>query len=1011
MRLSKVIEGTGAAGPLGGDPEVTLVTGDSRAVRPGAVFFALVGSKADGHAFAAEAARRGAVAVVAEREVACPPALLLVAPSARRAMAIAASNHFGRPGTAMKLAGVTGTNGKTTVAYLVEACARSADVPVAVLGTVTHRWPGGSRPASHTTPESTEVAAILALARDAGARLAVLEVSSHALAQERAAGLTFDVAAFTNLTRDHLDYHGDLETYFQAKRRLFLDHTKPSGVAVVNADDPFGARLARDLEAAHGARVWRFGRCGRELAARDVRFGLSGIEAELSTPAGPVALRSPLVGAHNLENLLCAAGLALSAGLPREAVERGLASCPGAPGRLERVEARGIAAFVDYAHTDDALARALAALRALEPRRLLVVFGCGGDRDRGKRPLMGEAAARAADVAVVTSDNPRSEDPAAIIAEIVPGLERAGMRRLAPSRALAGDAGYLVVADRREAISLALSAARAGDAVLIAGKGHEDYQLIGEQRLPFDDREEARRALGIVESEQAAPPIAGPQRAGRRAVSERGACAAQPLTSSHTRKLPMTTLPSFTRYELASAAGGRWIGTPPAEVRGISTDTRQLTAGACFLALRGDRFDAHDFLAEARAKGAACAVVDESWVSAQGGKGGGLPLLAVRDTLAALGMLARFHRRRFAIPVVGVTGSNGKTTTRQMLGLILRTRGPALVTEGNLNNEVGVPLTLLGLSPEHQRAVIEMGMNHAGEIARLAAITEPQVGIVTMAGPGHVEYFGTVDGVADAKAELYFALPPGGIAVANADDARMLRRAQAAGRALITFAVGRGRKGDAVVLDVLAHGADGLRFTLGLGQKEVEIELPLAGVHNAANAAAAAAAAMALGFSDREIAQGLREVRPVGRRLRIEKLASGVTLVDDCYNANPASMTAALCTLAALAAGGDRPVAVLGDMLELGPMEDEAHRALGEEAAGVVRLLFAFGPRSRRTAEAARAAGLADSFHADDMPALVEQVRARLASGDLLLVKGSRGNRLERLVEALGSASGQVQAH
>ncbi len=499
MRLSKVIEGTGARGTLGSDPEVALVTGDSRAVVPGAVFFALVGVKADGHDFAAEAARRGAVAVVAEREVACPPALLLVAPSARRAMAIAASNLFGRPGEAMKLAGVTGTNGKTTVTYLAEAAARAANVPVAVLGTVTHRWPGGSRAASHTTPESTEVAATLAAARDAGARLAVLEVSSHALAQERAAGLAFDAAAFTNLTRDHLDYHGDLETYFRAKARLFFDHLKPSGIAVVNADDPFGSRLAAELEPTRRGRVWRYGlQAGRELTARGALFGLSGIEAELATPAGPMALRSPMVGAYNLENLLCAAGLALSAGLPLDAVERGLAACPGAPGRLERIEARGIAAFVDYAHTDDALANALAALRSLEPRRLLVVFGCGGDRDRGKRPLMGEAAGRAADLAVVTSDNPRTEDPAAIISEIVPGLERVGANLLAAARARAGGSGYVVVPDRREAIALALEAARAGDAVLIAGKGHEDYQIVGVEKRPFDDREEARRALGIV---------------------------------------------------------------------------------------------------------------------------------------------------------------------------------------------------------------------------------------------------------------------------------------------------------------------------------------------------------------------------------------------------------------------------------------------------------------------------------------------------------------------------------
>ncbi len=477
----------------------------------------------------------------------------------------------------------------------------------------------------------------------------------------------------------------------------------------------------------------------------------------------------------------------------------------------------------------------------------------------------------------------------------------------------------------------------------------------------------------------------------------------------------MMARPRFTRHETASAAGGRWIGPPPEEVRGVSTDTRQLGAGALFVALRGERFDGHEFLAEAQARGAAAAMVEESWLKARASSaasasdlaGGPLPLLAVRDTLAALGMLARFHRRRSAIPLVGVTGSNGKTTTRAMLGAILRTRGPALVTEGNLNNEVGLPLTLLELAPEHERAVVEMGMNHPGEIARLAAIAEPQVGLVTMAGVAHLEHFGSVEGVADAKAEIYFALPPNGICVANADDARMLRRAQASGRALLTFSMARGR-GDVSVLGVLEHGPGGLRLALGIGQREVEIDLPLVGLHNAANAAAAAAAAVALGFSDGEVREGLRAVRPVGRRLRVERLPSGVVLVDDCYNANPTSMRAALDVLADLAGQGGRPFAVLGDMLELGPVEDEAHRAMGEEASRVARVLALFGPRSRRAAEAAAAAGFGAGaiVHTEDMPSLVEFVKERLRPGDVLLVKGSRGNRLERLVEAIRSAHG-----
>ncbi len=496
MKLSNVIAGTGALGDLGTDPEVSCVTGDSREVGPGACFFALPGAKLDGHAFAAQAARQGAVAVVAERPVECGPARLLLAPSSRRAMAEAAANFFGRPGDALQLAGVTGTNGKTTITYLVEACAAEAGLPLGVVGTITHRFPGVERPASHTTPESTAIQALLAEMRGAGARAAVMEVSSHALAQDRVAGLRFATAAFTNLTRDHLDYHGDMEAYFAAKRRLFAEHLVAGGVAVVNADDPFGARLADEL--GPGREVWRFGtRTADALRAFEVRHGLGGIEAVLETPRGRIPVRSPLVGAHNLENLLCAAGLALALGIPPEAVGRGLSRSRGAPGRLERVAgpARpGVIAFVDYAHTDDALSRALAALRGLSPRRVICLFGCGGDRDRGKRPLMARAAAGGAELVVVTSDNPRTEEPEAIIADILPGL--AGVRRLTPAEARGCQGGYLVEPDRRAAIALAISCAGKGDVVLLAGKGHEDYQIVGTVKRPFYDRDEARRALG-----------------------------------------------------------------------------------------------------------------------------------------------------------------------------------------------------------------------------------------------------------------------------------------------------------------------------------------------------------------------------------------------------------------------------------------------------------------------------------------------------------------------------------
>jgi len=497
MRLSSVIAGTGASLGQALDGEVSLVTSDSRQVKHGALFVAIAGGRADGHDFAAAAVRAGAVAVLAERPVDCAPAALLLVPSARRALALAAANLHGRPAERLALCGVTGTKGKTTVTYLVEACADAAGVSSGVIGTVSWRVPGRTRPASHTTPDATEVQALLAEMVGAGARVAILEVSSHALDQERVAGISFRATGFTNLGRDHLDYHPDQESYFQAKRRLFAERLAPDGVAVVNAGDAHGARIAAELSAA-GRTVWRFGVPGAEIAPRDVRVGMEGIQAVLSTPRGEVRVRSPLVGAHNLENLMTAAGLALALGFPTGAVSAGLSASRGAPGRLERIDGRGVAAFVDYAHTPDSLAAACAALRALAPRRLIAVFGCGGDRDRGKRPLMGRAAGDAADLVVVTSDNPRTEDPGAILDAILPGLEEAGLRRLSEAEARGGARGFTVVEDRRAAIALALASARAGDAVLIAGKGHEDYQIVGTERRHLDDREEARRGLGAA---------------------------------------------------------------------------------------------------------------------------------------------------------------------------------------------------------------------------------------------------------------------------------------------------------------------------------------------------------------------------------------------------------------------------------------------------------------------------------------------------------------------------------
>ena len=447
-----------------------------------------------------EAVSRGAVAVVSEKGLSSQVPFFKVS-NARKALALIAANFYGRPADKLTLLAVTGTNGKTTTAYLVESMTSAAYSTTGVIGTLGYKLSGQVHPTVHTTPEPLELHRILREMVDAGVETVVMEVSSHALIQERVHGLTFKVAAFTNLTRDHLDYHKDMEEYFQAKRKLFLENLSQGGVAVVNGDDTFAARIYNELRG-QKRMAWKFSRQGPgEISVADVAFSLKGIKGTLKTPAGDIAVDSRLLGPHNLENILAAAGVALGMGARRNDVKLGIDRMQGVPGRLERVEnyrpGPAPSVFVDYAHTDDALKRSLEAARTMAKGRVIVVFGCGGDRDAGKRPLMGTAAAEGADLVVVTSDNPRHENPDDIISQVTPGLEKGGLRRISEGKVKSGEKGYLVIADRKAAIETAISLAKEDDVVIVAGKGHETQQITGAEKRAFDDREVAARALAI----------------------------------------------------------------------------------------------------------------------------------------------------------------------------------------------------------------------------------------------------------------------------------------------------------------------------------------------------------------------------------------------------------------------------------------------------------------------------------------------------------------------------------
>jgi UDP-N-acetylmuramoyl-L-alanyl-D-glutamate--2,6-diaminopimelate ligase len=455
---------------------------DSRLVKPGTLFFAIQGEKADGHAFIPAALKQGAVAIVSER--AAPPELAdrwVRVARMRRALAGAARAFYGHPDSRLRLVGVTGTNGKTTTSYLIEKIFRTAGIRTALLGTIEYRLGNRVVPALNTTPESLDLLGYFADWVGQGGKAAVMEVSSHALAQERVWGFPFSAAVFTNLTRDHLDYHKDFENYFAAKRRLFEGlGTPPPNLSVINVDDPWGRRL---LELPNPRRVTYGINLDAQVRPKQLSQDSKGLHFTLLTPAGKIEAESPLLGGANLANILAATATAVGFEIPAEQIAKGIAALLAVPGRFERIdEGQPFLVVVDYAHTDDALRNVLKTARELTRNRLIVVFGCGGERDRTKRPLMGEAASSLSDLAVLTSDNPRGEDPLRIMSDVLVGLQKTGKK-------------YLAEVNREVAIRKALEQAREGDVVVLAGKGHETYQILKEGPIRFDDREVARKIL------------------------------------------------------------------------------------------------------------------------------------------------------------------------------------------------------------------------------------------------------------------------------------------------------------------------------------------------------------------------------------------------------------------------------------------------------------------------------------------------------------------------------------
>ena len=976
---------------------ITQITVDSRNVKPGSLFIALSGSKSDGHDFIDQAIKSHCSAVLVEKGRLLPDAYrdsvvcILEVGSTRKAYAVLAETIFECPAQEMTMLAVTRTNGKTTVSYLLESVLRQAGKHPGVLGTITYRYQtsrGEMReiPSPFTTPEPLLLQETLRIMADNGVDHVIMEISSHALEQNRIGTLLFDVAAFTNLSRDHLDYHLDMESYFAAKSILFKEHLRENGKAVICFPEnlsPWSEKLQQICLAENYSVL----SCGKSKDCTIYPLRLNGsvkyTEVSLQTPEGECGFSSPLVGEFNVSNLQVTVAMAMALGLPLSEISAALSRATGAPGRMQRIE--GCAkeqsfrptVFVDYAHTPDALEQVLKTLSALPHASLYCVFGCGGDRDRGKRAIMGKVAGNSADVVIVTDDNPRTEEPGTIRAAIGAGISETALGEQNETwlrTREGGSKGFVLIGDRHRAIAAAIETAGAEDIVLIAGKGHEDYQLSRKGKRFFDDSLEAAESLTDWNLASLALGSGG--------------------------EIKNSTLPQ----------SGPGFGR-------ISTDSRTIHSGDIFVALKGERFDGHEYVQQVVEAGAACLVLER--VPAEPLP---VPMVLVKDTEQALGDLALYRRtsmKEISQPtVVAITGSSGKTTVKEMCTAIFceqwperadKAAGRVLKTEGNFNNLIGLPLSLLPVTPKHEAVILEMGMNRSGEITRLTAIADPDIACILNVHGAHLQGLGDIEGVAKAKGELFQTCGKETLLVVNSNDSRVVALAATCDQKKVFFGIGND---DSDLPDVYASQPKmGVReestFTLHIKEEEARVVLQVPGIHNISNGLAAAAIAYAAGIGLQVIARGLSAFSAADRRMQILDGPAGSRVINDTYNANPASMKAGINTLAGLGSGSR--VAVLGDMLELGADSEVLHKEIGAHVAcSGIDFLGVVGDFAACTASGAREKGM-DETHVRvfaEQDGCLDWLEELLAAGTIkkesyVLVKGSRGMRLENLVERL----------
>lgn len=908
-----------------------LVT-DSREIAAGDIFVCIKGFTSDGHAFIPIARERNAALIVCEDGfVDALPAIRVT--DCRKAAALIAGIQYDHPSTKFRLVGVTGTNGKTSTSLVQFHAMRHLGYKAGWIGTLGYYINDKHYTTGHTTPDILELNRILdSMARE-GVSHVFMEVSSHAIALDRIYGLEYDICLFTNLTREHLDFHKDMESYGETKYRFFSRVAQKLAVGLVNIDDQFGSTIHTRLREADG-HVFSIGTAPADYHIDAIDLAWEGCRFALSSPEGILDIHSGLVGRFNVSNLAMATATLSLLGMDKRQIEEGIASVLPVPGRMQSIpNARGIGLFVDYAHTPDALDNVLKTARELPHNRILCLIGAGGDRDHGKRPLMLTAALRNSDAVIISDDNPRCENPNSIVLDIISDAHP--------------NLPWWIIRDRELAIRSLIKLARPGDVVMICGKGHETYQEIMGVRHPFDDAGIARTAI----SEDSRP--------------------------DEGMALPLDRL---MLQVICGAAPEKFPAgyQAPCTYHYVSTDSRTIREGSVFFALRGEKFDGHAFLGNVLASDTNHAVGEIA-----------LPehdhYTRAESSLECYRLLCKRYLQMFAIYKVAITGSTGKTSTKELLDLVCRQMAPTLKTTANENNIIGLCQTILRIDPSHEYAVFEIGTNHFGEIALLADTCAPDAGIIVNIGPSHLEAFGDESGVYQEKSTLFKR--PLDIRLYDGDDARFGEFA-ASGYGIGYSEAARYRITDVTVKEKsTAFSLNGHFF-----------EIPYVVRHMVVNAAFAIAFGLQRNFPAAEIQSALSGPLSMGYRMKEADSRYG-RLILDCYNANPLSMQNAIEHW--LGVDARQPhVAILGDMLELGGMASHYHSMIGAILAEKqYDMLITVGDLSRLYRPMDES--VSGRHYATVADAITGLETLGLPEGAVILVKASHGIHLEQIAEYL----------